>query len=162
MSEPMRIRPILPMAVDVAALDAWMRKAVPGDSIVWATGPTVPRAGATSHLVREWADSGLVRNDPNAKVNGVWQFRITRMAAQMGGQLQAGTPLDADAVLKLLANYAAANAEVPTNAELARLAGLRNVAMLRSRIDKLKRAGLVRFEGAAPNELRRVVVLAPT
>lgn len=156
MTAALRVQIRLPMVADIVALEAWMARAKPGDSTLWASGPTVPRAGAATHLIREWVTAKLVRHEPNQKVDGLWHYRITRLARVQDG---AGAP--PDPLLQILSDCAARDAVVPTNAELARLIGVHNVSAMRSKLGKLQRDGLVTLEQIPGTGFRRAVVPPP-
>lgn len=155
----------LPLAVDASALDQWASSAMPGDKIIYATGPELPRGSPAVAMARTLANVGLVTLTTRA-LDGGRDFIAIRCAIDPN---KAAAPRHApvqedeltELVFRRLSRAANLGQVCPTNAELARDCGLPDAAAASYRIRKLIAAKRVRIEDQGPNR-RRIVTIVKT
>lgn len=58
--EPRFVLGPLTLYAEVATMEAWLERAVPGDELVYATGPALGRDAPAAVLARQWAAEGEV------------------------------------------------------------------------------------------------------
>lgn len=148
MSRAATLQPIL--SASAAQVEAWIRRAAPGQVLLYAEGPSVDGVEAAI-VARSFADQGLVRLLPNVKVADFhYKYSLQRVAPAVSAappkptidRALAGT--DEGEMLRLIGEIADAGLPCPTNAELAEALHLRNGEAARYVLKKLAGRGLVR------------------
>lgn len=151
-------------------LDNWAARALPGENVVYSTGA---RPGdAIGAAVRQLHAAGLVTMT-SKRLDGRLRHIVQRLPAPRASQL--GKPVargrftvacdDAKqttrAVLQVLRRAAKRGESCPTNAELARIVGLKDAAAASYRMRRLVKEGAIVVEEPSPLE-RRVVTITAT
>jgi hypothetical protein len=152
-------------------LHSWATRARPGDDVVYATGA---RPGdVISAAVRALHASGVVTMT-SKRIPGGFRFIAQRLPDPRPSQLRMrkagnrghftrrcdGAKRSTRIVLRLLKRAAARGEPCPTNAELARAAGLKDALAASYRIRRLVKDGLIQVEGPDPTERRVVTIVA--
>lgn len=150
--------------VSLEALEAFVRDAKPDEQFTYCEAPQLIPS-ETSRRVREMAQEGLVRPHQTRRAGGGFIFFVVRTryrppAASTPGQA-ALTDRFTAAIYEELKQAADKARRCPSDAELARRAGLASRDQAQWRIRKLVEAGLIRselaYEGGVPT---RVVTIA--
>ncbi|WP_278983233.1 winged helix-turn-helix domain-containing protein [Sphingobium yanoikuyae] len=152
-------------------LDNWAARALPGEDVVYSTGA---RPGeAIGAAVRQLHAAGLVTMT-SKRLDGRLRHIVQRLPAPRASQqLRKPVPRgrftvasdDAKrtmrAVLQVLRRAAKRGEPCPTNAEIARIVGLKDAAAASYRVRRLVKGGAIVVEEPSPLE-RRVVTIAAT
>ncbi len=155
----------LSFAIEAGVLRAWLLGAEPGDEIVYATGPVVPKSADVVLLVRELTEEGLLRTHQRRAGKTFEYFAVKRVPhadplPPIRHPLPRGDD-DADArVLRMLCRAANFAQVCPTNVELAQACGLPDAFAASYRVRKLINAGAIRVEDQGPKMRRIVTILA--
>lgn len=147
----------LSMAIELAALEAWLAGSVRGDRIVYARGPDLPRSTAAVKRVTALIEARRVIALRERKPGG-WDFIAERRA----DPVEAVPPPVAGGlndVLRLLRRRINLGQPCPTNAEIAAECNLRNADAASYLFKKLVRAGEIISTDHGPR-MRRVVRIA--
>lgn len=162
---------------DPAQLEAWLVKASAGASMTYATGASLDHRHPVAVLVRDWIDSGEVnpvkRRHP---VSGELMHQVQRRGRLRGsesGESPAAPLRPAAALLpddespegviyRALLRASNLLLPCPTNAELARLAGLHDADAASYRLKRLRDLGLISIDtsGTTRNAARVVRITA--
>lgn len=150
-------------------LTSWAERALPGEDVVYSSGARPgDRIGAA---VRALHDAGVVTMT-SKRVDGRLRFIAQRLpearARRMGKPAPQGrfAPAAGDAkattrmVFQLLRRAARCGAPCPTNAELARIVGLKDAVAASYRVRRLVKDGVIRVEEPGPLERRVVTIVA--
>ncbi|HVQ09548.1 MAG TPA: hypothetical protein VMS43_14040 [Allosphingosinicella sp.] len=148
--------------VTEAELTGWARMALPGDSFVYCTGPAVP-PGPTKERVKRLIASGTVRAHQRRGAGGALESYVVKRVEEPV-RIEAA-PLDQalEDIFEVLSRAAQRGRRCPSDAELARGAGLatRNQAAWRMR--KLERSGRIQSQSIdTPDGPWRIVTIVQT
>jgi hypothetical protein len=152
-------------------LSRWAARARPGEDVVYSTG--VRPGDAIGAAVRKLHASGMVALT-SKRVDGGFRFIAQRLPDPRPSQMQGRklTPrgrftVGADSakattrmVFQLLRRAAQRDEPCPTNAQLARMVGLKDAVAASYRVRRLVRDGLIRVEEPSPLERRVVTIVA--
>lgn len=183
--EPRFVLGPLTLYVEVAAMEAWLERAAPGDELVYATGPALGRDAPAAVLARQWAQEGEVathvrRTGPGRALEHFMRRREPpvqprsgpRGGARLFGNARRGSarpamtlPADFEGsdegrMLAALTRVADAGAVCPSNGDLARQLALNSRDRAQYLIVRLARANLIRVESASSFEGRVVTIVA--
>lgn len=157
----------LAMAIELAALEAWLDAAAPGDQIIYASGPALPRSADAVVRVRALIEARRVTAF-TARRGGITDFIAQRRAdpvrvaagdGAIGGAV-AGVGADNQAaVLRMIRRAINLGKPCPTNAEIAAACGLPNADAASYLFRKLVRDGVIISTDHGPR-MRRVVRVA--
>lgn len=156
-------------------LSRWAARARPGDDVVYSTG--VRPSDAIGAAVRQLHASGVVTLTSkriSADQGGGFRFIAQRLPDPRPSQLQARKPVlrgrfiaasdgakaTTRMVFQLLRRAAHRCEPCPTNAELARMVGLKDAVAASYRVRRLVRDGLIQVEEPSPLERRVVTIVA--
>lgn len=176
----------LTLYVEVAAMEAWLERAAPGDELVYATGPALGRDAPAAVLARQWAQEGEVathvrrtgagralehfmrRREPPVQPRssgGAAPARLFGNARR--GSARPAMPLPADfegseegRMLAALTAAAEAGDVCPSEAELARRLELNSRRRAQYLINRLQRAGLIHVVSNGSFDGRVVTIVA--
>lgn len=159
--------PPLTVVRDRAELVAWLNAAKPGARFVYAQGAGLPRASATIALVREAHGKGTVDlvQQRNGRTIEYLAVRRAGGAAACAAPAPARRATDIDeaadaAVWREVKRAVSLQWPCPTNAELAKRAGLPDAAAASYRLRKLVAAGRIAIEDHGPNRHRTLTIVA--
>ncbi len=183
--EPRFVLGPLTLYVEVAAMEAWLERAAPGDELVYATGPALGRDAPAAVLARQWAQEGEVathvrRTGPGRALEHFMRRREPpvqprsgpRGGARLFGNARRGSarpamtlPADFEAsdegrMLAALSRVADAGAVCPSNGDLARQLALNSRDRAQYLIVRLARANLIRVESGSSFDGRVVTIVA--
>lgn len=156
----------LTVPIDAEVFAELVRRALPGEHVVYAQGPVALAGHATFTMARRMAEAGLVRtHNLRSETRAGFDFVVVRLAdpeTPVNDPMDGPRALHADeaALLALLEERADAGGVSPTDGEAATLLGL---SRERARYCRgvLVKAGLIRVD--APSRLvRRVVTIVAT
>lgn len=154
------------MLVSVDDLDAFVRRATAEESFTYCEAPDLIRS-PTSARVTELSTDGLVRPHRKRRAGGGWCFYVVRTAKR---GTSAQSPVEAalsdaatDIIFRELKRAANFDLPCPSDADLARKAGLTSRDQAQWRVRKLVHVQLVSselaYEGGVPT---RVVTIVAT
>lgn len=146
----------------------WVEGAAPGDDVVYATG--VRPAEGIGAVVRSLHEKGLVTMTSKRGADG-FRFIAQRLAnprQQRGPEHRGrfakreikGRRTAERLILKILTTAAAKGQACPTNAELAKRAGLSGAVAASYRVRRLVQSGAIVVEEPSPLERRVVTIVA--
>jgi len=146
-------------------LDSWWRRASPGDEFIYCEALEPIRNDETWQRAGELARAGFLRTHERLRAGGGKQYFVVRTSKRVEKQLN---PVEAcladpatDAILRALKRAANLGMPCPSDAELARAAGLNTRDQAQWRVRKLVDVGLISstlaYEGGVPS---RVVTIA--
>lgn len=147
-------------------LDAFVRRAGPEDSFTYCEAPDLIRS-ETSARVTELAGEGLVRPHRRRREGGGWEFYVVRtrkgLPVKTDPVAAALAEPSTDLIFRALKRAANFGKPCPSDADLARLAGLGMRQQAQQRVRKLIDVGLIEstvaYEGGVPS---RVVTIVAT
>jgi hypothetical protein len=147
-------------------LDAFVRRAAAEEAFTYCEAPDLIR-GETSARVNDLAAQGLVRPHRRRREGGGWQFYVVRTPKCLPRQLtalqQALADPATDLILRELRRAANFGLPCPSDADLARKAGLGLRQQAGNRVRKLIDLGVIEstlaYEGGVPS---RVVTILET
>jgi hypothetical protein len=147
------------------ALDAFVRASQPGNEFVYCEAPA-PQYGETWSKAGELARQGLVRTHERRRAGGGRQYYLVRTTKALPRELGPQDKVLADrataAMFAELKRAASLGLPCPSDAELARKAGLNTRPQAMWRMRELIRVELISstlaYEGGVPS---RVVTIAP-
>ncbi|MFZ3483892.1 hypothetical protein [Sphingomonas sp. 3-13AW] len=151
-------------------LAAWLATAAKGDEFVYATRCALPVGCAAARVAREAFEAGLVtlfqrRLRDRPERNYVARRTASPLPVRGGGVARAGEHVHVDneaevhdRVLVLLTRAARFQRPCPTNAAIARRAGI-TLNQAKGAVAILKKTGLIRVEWAPAPTLRRVTIV---
>jgi hypothetical protein len=152
-----------------ARIAAWLATASKGDEFVYATRCALPVACAGRRAARDAADAELVvlfqRRVPGREERNYVMRRTAAPLPSRGGGAAPGKQVHVeneaevqDRILGLLTRAARFQRPCPTNAALARRAGIAP-GQVKGVMTILRKAGLIRVEWAPPPTLRCVSIV---
>lgn len=158
-----RIAP-LAMAVAIETFEAWVARARPGDSTLYATGPALLHAHPTVRLVQVLADRAVLRPHIRRRADGAgFDFTVTRIDEEAVGDAPPRSAV-AEAkcvrVLNALTRCAERGGMMQSNQELARECALKNASEASYVLRKLTARGAIRVTDHGPNERRVATIVA--
>ncbi len=138
--------------VSIEALEDWLRKAAPGDWLIYQRGPYMLH-DAVTRRIGALAQAGIVDPlQPRSETrSGCRDFKIQLRSKAMSSPAQvnslSGVPDEAtDRLLTILRRDANLGHRCRTNQEMAQRCGLATTNMLAWRLKKLERDGLIRVD----------------
>lgn len=159
--------PPLTVVRDRGELVAWLDAAKPGARFVYAEGAGLPRASATIALVREAQGKGTVDLVQRRNGRTIEYLAVRRaggvMSCEMAAPARRATDNDDaadEAVWREVKRAVSLQWPCPTNAELAKRAGLPDAAAASYRLRKLVTAGKIAIEDHGPNRHRTLTIVA--
>lgn len=150
-------------------MHAWLRRAAPGESVVYSAGDRPGREIAG--VARALHEAGLVSLTSKRSAEG-FRFIAERRATPIGapatgrsnrGRFRIKPPVRRSAettILRVLRMAADRGQPCPTNAELAAIAGLSGAVAASYRMRRLVAAGKIAIAEPGPLERRVVTILA--
>lgn len=143
----------------------WARGALPGDVLVYCTGPFVP-AGPTRERVAALLSAKVVRVHLR-RTGATLERYLVKLPDAPPSLERAGAPKadePAEAIFAALERAATRNERAPSDAELARLAGLDARGQAQWRVRLLARAGRIAIETVSgPDRCKwRVITILST
>lgn len=155
-------------AVSAAALAEWVRRAEPGQRLVYFTGSALIQSLDVVKEARRLEAVGAVLLTQQRRVDRLFDYQVTRRRnadrpiPARGGIRQGGRPTalvdeESERLLAVLRRLASFARPCPTNAELAKLAALKDGEAVRYRLGLLEKGGRIRIGG--PAEGPRVVTI---
>lgn len=181
--EPRFVLGPLTLYVEVAAMEAWLERAAPGDELVYATGPALGRDAPAAVLARQWAQEGEVathvrrtgagralehfmrRREPPVQPRSGGGARLFGNARRGSARPAMTLPADFETsdegrMLAALTRVADAGAVCPSNGDLARQLALNSRDRAQYLIIRLARANLIRVESGSSFDGRVVTIVA--
>lgn len=140
------------------AIEAWAAQARPGDELVYAHIPRLPHRSAAAARVRAMEEKKLVLLYQRAAEPGTFDYvaraRARRPSAPPPVARIATPMLDGDGarVLQAIRFHAARGLPCPSNAAIARIAGLRDRMQASHAVAKLAKLGFVTVEMVGPSD----------
>ena len=131
------------LAADPQAMRDWLRGASSGERFTYCVGDRV-QAGAAANLARSLQAEGLVRLHSPRNAAGLFDYLMVRTGKPLPDPSQP-EPLDdaSEAILRAMKRAVNLWMPCPSDAELAKLAGLETRDQAQWRVTKLRRAGLI-------------------
>jgi hypothetical protein len=146
-----------------ADVEAWLKRAKPGDRFVYATGPTLIQ-GAAAALVRKLRDAGeIASHNQRNRHSNVLEYVAIRNRVRVVTQRPPVCCPNMMAVLVELQEAAQAGARCPSDSEIGDRAGLTS-GQVKWQLEKLEAAKMIeRRNVPAPGDSRfRVVKVIAT
>ncbi len=153
----------LSVAIEATVLESWVRRAKPGEKIVYASGFAPPRMAAAFQLARELAGVGLIDLHNPRREGGGFEWVARRRAASVEPPPAEQPALPdhiADKILNILAEAARRGTPCPTDAEFAEELELPNADAASYRIRKLVARGEIEIARPSWRERRVVTIVA--
>ncbi len=154
-------------AVDAATIEAWVKRAAKDDQLIYCAAPELIR-GEGSGRVGELVAAGVVRSHQARRAGGGWEFIIVRTGYALRGTTAAPRrprPLEPEdqAILSALRRAVNFTWPCPSDAELARSAGLATRDQAQWRVRKLIQRGLIASEQVTEDGVttRIVTIVGP-
>lgn len=144
----------------VGALDAFARTAKPGDEFVYCEAPDLVRC-ETSTRARELVQAGVIRTHQRRRAGGGWEYFAVRTRYKPPAPVTPAAAALADpatdSIFRQMKRAANLNLPCPSDAQLARSAGLESRKQSAWRVRRLVDAGLIEstlaYEGGVPTRV---------
>lgn len=149
-----------------AGLDAWLRRARPGERLVYARGPYLLRCSAADHVRSLYQRREIDLHQRRATGCVGLEYLAVRLERARTADAQREAPASDEALDKILAIFRRETnfgRPASSDAQLARAVGLATAPQAAWRVAKLRKAGLIRTQVVTDDpEIKRVVTIVAT